>query len=75
MIEVTVNLLATFRNERFKTELQQIPEGTTVGSLVSAFGIPEKEVGMALVNGRHAPMAHPLNHGDVLHLAPWMAGG
>jgi len=75
MIEVTVHLLATFRNDRFKTELQQLAEGTTVGSLVSAFAIPEQEVGMALVNGRHAPMAHPLNHGDVLHLAPWIAGG
>ena len=75
MIEVTVSLLATFRTDRFKSELQQVPEGTTVANLVSSFGICEKEVGMALVNGRHAPMAHPLNHGDVLHLAPWIAGG
>lgn len=75
MIEVTVNLLATFRTDRFKQELQQVPEGTTVGSLVSTMGICEKEVGMALVNGRHAPMAYPLTHGDVLHLAPWIAGG
>jgi molybdopterin converting factor small subunit len=75
MIEVTVNLLATFRTDRFKDEVQQVSEGTTVGSLVSALGILEKEVGMALVNGRHAPMAHPLSHGDVLHLAPWIAGG
>ncbi len=75
MIEVTVNLLATFRTDRFKEELQQVPEGTTVGAVVSGMGITEREVGMALVNGRHAPMAHPLTHGDVLHLAPWIAGG
>lgn len=75
MIEVTVNLLATFRTDRFKKELQQLPEGTTLGNLVGSFEIPEQEVGMALVNGRHAAMAQPLNHGDVVHLAPWIAGG
>ena len=75
MIKISINLLATFRTDRFKQELQEVPLGTTLRLLIAELGIAEKEVGMALVNGRHAPMDQPLSEGDVLHLSPWIAGG
>lgn len=75
MIKISVNLLATFRADRFKQELQEVPLGTTLRLVIAELGIAEKEVGLALVNGRHAPLDHPLSDGDVLHLSPWIAGG
>lgn len=74
-MKITVNLFATFRDGRFKGELRELAEGATLRQAIAEVGIAEKEVGMALVNGRHAPLDHPLTEGDVLSLAPWLAGG
>ena len=74
-MKITINLFATFRDGRFKGEQRDLVEGTTLRQAIAEVGIAEKEVGMALVNGRHAPMEHALADGDVISLAPWLAGG
>jgi sulfur-carrier protein len=74
-IRITVNLFATFREGRFKKVKHEVPEGTTLGVAVAEIGILEEDIGMALINGRHARMEQPLSDGDILYLAPWMAGG
>ena len=52
-----------------------IPEGTTVGQVLKMLNLPEKEVKIVLINGRHADKERVLNEGDVFHVFPLMAGG
>jgi sulfur-carrier protein len=75
MIKITVNLFASFRDGRFKQEQQEVPAGITLRLAIADIGIAEKEIGMALVNGRHAPMEQALSDGDMLYLSPWIGGG
>lgn len=74
-MNITVNLFATFRNGRFKQEQRDYPEGMTFRQVVVDVGIAEGEIGMALVNGRHAPLDHPMCAGDSISLFPLMCGG
>ncbi len=74
-MKVTINLFATFRDGRFKGEQRELAEGTTLRQAIAGLGIAQGEVGMALINGRHAPLEHPLAEGDVVALAPSLAGG
>ncbi len=57
-MQITVNLFATFREGRFDTASQGYPEGTAVRGVVAELRIPERELGIVLVNGRHAEMGH-----------------
>jgi molybdopterin converting factor small subunit len=43
--------------------------------VVASLTIPEPEIGIVLVNGRHAPLAQTLNEGDTLSLFPLVGGG
>ena len=72
---LTVQLFATFRNGRFKEERMDFPDKTTLGQVVAALGISETEIGMALVNGRHASMGQELSDGHLLALFPMLTGG
>jgi len=49
-------------------------EGTTVGDVVSALGLPD-EPRVVFVNGRHAPDDRVLAQGDRLAIFPPVAGG
>jgi len=52
-----------------------IPEGATVAQALEMLNLPEKEVKILLINGRHADRESVLNEGDVFHVFPLMAGG
>jgi molybdopterin synthase sulfur carrier subunit len=69
-MKITINLFGGLRQGRCKGEQRDLAAGTTLRQAIAEVGIPEKEVGMALVNGRHAPLEHALSDGDVLALAP-----
>lgn len=74
-MQVTVKLFATFRSGRFEAELIEYPEGTTVGEVVNSINLPEKDLGIMLVNSRHVKLSHTLVDGDTLALFPLLGGG
>ncbi len=80
MIEVQVRLYATLR--RYRPELKlggsltmQVPEGTTVGELIAAIGIPPDTVRKVFSKARAVEEDHVLNDGDDVALFPPIAGG
>ncbi len=74
-MKITIELYATFRNGRFKDEQREYMDGITVGHVVDDLGIDRGEVGMALVNGRHASMEQVLSEGEVVALFSMLGGG
>jgi molybdopterin converting factor small subunit len=52
-----------------------LPDGTTVGALVAALGIPTDLTFLALVNGDDSPLERSLVAGDAVALFPPLAGG
>jgi molybdopterin synthase sulfur carrier subunit len=72
---VTVKLFATFRNGRFKEEVRQYGDGTTVSQVIHELELPEDELGAILVNARHAEEDHVLQNGDTLSIFPLVGGG
>ena len=74
-MRVTVKLFATFRKERFDAEVREVPDGANVSRIVAEVGLPEKEIGIILVNGRHANLWRALADGDTLAIFPLVGGG
>jgi molybdopterin converting factor small subunit len=74
-MRITVKLFATFRTDRFKIEEREVPSGTEVGHIVRELGIAESELGIVLVNARHAALDQHLQEGDILSLFPLVGGG
>jgi molybdopterin synthase sulfur carrier subunit len=74
-MQITVKLFATFRVGRFKAEDRNYPEGTDCRHIVADVGLKEEELGIVLVNGRHAPLEQKLLEGDALSLFPLVGGG
>lgn len=72
---ITVKLFATFRNGRFKVALQEHPSGTYCRTIVLDLGLTEEEIGVVMVNGRHAVLDHLLQESDTLSLFPLVGGG
>ena len=74
-MKITINLFATFRVGRFDQEQRDLLDGITLGQVVNEVGIAEKEIGMSLVNGCHAPLEQVLCDGDSIFLFPLLGGG
>ncbi|HZW35316.1 MAG: MoaD/ThiS family protein [Deltaproteobacteria bacterium] len=74
-MRITVKLFATFRKGRFDAEVREVPPGTTVSRIVDDVQLPERELGIILVNGRHADRSRELSDGDTLALFPLVGGG
>ena len=74
-MEVTVKLFAMFRVGRFAATTKRYQEGITPADIASELKIPEKELGIVLVNSRHAKLDHRLFEGDTLSLFPLVGGG
>jgi len=74
-MELTIQLFATFRNGRFKEAQKEFTDTINIAQVVADLGIAENEIGMALVNGRHASMVQGLSDGDLLALFPLLGGG
>ncbi len=80
MIEIQVKLYATLR--RYRPELKvgealsiQVPEGTSVGQVIAAVGIPPETVRKVFSRGRSVEEDHVLVNGDDVALFPPVAGG
>ncbi|CAG0984703.1 hypothetical protein GEOBC_02028 [Geobacteraceae bacterium] len=74
-MEITVKLFAMFRVGRFAAVTKRYEPGATPANITSELNIPEKEVGIVLVNSRHAKLDHRLLDGDTLSLFPLVGGG
>jgi molybdopterin converting factor small subunit len=74
-VQITVKLYASFKIGRFKSERRECPEGTLLVGVAGELGIPERDLGITLINGSHAKLHDPLNDGDVVSLMPRISGG
>jgi molybdopterin converting factor small subunit len=74
-VTVTVKLFASFRTGRFDVKTADYPAGTTVGDVADGLTLPRAEVGIVLINSRHAELGRQLADGDTLALFPLLGGG
>ena len=74
---ITIRLFAHYRQGRFATREQAVPDGTVIGDVIRSLGIDEARLplGIVLLNGRHRNMEFALKDGDVLSLFPKIGGG
>ncbi len=74
-MKITVKLFAYFRDNRFKIEVWEIGEGTTVGDIVDKLSINREEVGVLMINSRHTEFTVKPSTNDVLAIFPVIGGG
>ena len=74
-MHITVKLFATFRHSRFKIAGQEHPGGSVCRDIMDGLGLSEAEIGVVMVNGRHAVLDQVLREGDTLSLFPLIGGG
>ena len=74
-MQVTVKLFATLRIGRFREEVREYPEGTSIEKVIAGLDIPDCQVMITLINGKHAKPEDVLIEGDVLSLLPVVSGG
>jgi sulfur-carrier protein len=72
---VTLRLFASFQQGRFDQAPRECASGTRVGDVVDELRIPRDEIGVLLVNSRHAGFDRELSPGDVLSVFPLIGGG
>lgn len=53
----------------------ELPEASTVATVISALNMPLAEVKIIFINGVHAETDSPLHDGDRLGLIPAVGGG
>jgi molybdopterin converting factor small subunit len=74
-MRITIKLFATFRDGRYKVNIQELPEGIRVEDILQSLEITPEEVAICLVNGRDANAQTLLTDGDTLALFPPVGGG
>lgn len=58
-----------------KNALFEIAEDSTVKMLIDVLGIPEEDIKLIFVNGRHSKLTTVLSGGDRVGLFPPVGGG
>lgn len=71
----TVKLFAYFRDNRFRAEVREYPEGTTVEQVIRSLGIDLEEVGVTMINSCHCTLDQVPAEGDQLAIFPAIGGG
>ena len=71
----TVKLFAYVRDNRFRAEVREYPEGTTVEEVIRSLGIDLEEVGVTMINSRHCTLDQVPAEGDQLAIFPAIGGG
>lgn len=75
MIKVEVRLFATFRENRDKKYLFEIPVGSNILDIINRLNIDKEEASLILLNGIDGDIDRRLKDGDVLSLFPPVGGG
>lgn len=74
-MQVNVKLFATLREGRFKQEVTELENSSSVLDVLKKYELPLEEVAICLVNGRDADNEHVLKNGDTVSLFPPVGGG
>ncbi len=74
-MKVRVKLFAGFRQGRFKEVEHQFEDGITPAEIIASLGIDPDDVGVIMVNSRHADPGLCLEEDDVLAIFPVIGGG
>ena len=74
-MQITVKLFATLRNNRFKIEVHEYREGSTILQVAEALEIPKEELALTLINGISLEVDHVLKDWDTLAIFPPVGGG
>lgn len=72
---IEVRLFATFREGRGKILYLDPEKFHLAGEVTRHLGIPDAEVAIYLINGRHSKLDAPVKDGDVLAIFPPVGGG
>ena len=75
VIRVNVKLFATFRVGRFVSEVRNYPVETRIVDIIRELAIPEPEIGIIMLNSKHAEPDKQLTDGDNLGIFPLVGGG
>ncbi len=75
-MDITIKLFAYFRDGRFKEAASRFfDEGATPEEVITSLGIDMDDVGVIMVNNRHAEPDSCLQQNDVLAVFPRIGGG
>jgi molybdopterin converting factor small subunit len=74
-MKLTVRLFASFRQGRFAEAELDLPEGTSLGGLADRLAIPREEIGILMVEGRHAGLEDHPAAGSAVAIFPLLGGG
>lgn len=74
-MQITVKLFASFRVGRFSAATHECALGTRIADVIGELGIPESQVGMIMLDNRHAEPDQQLQEGANLSLFPLLGGG
>jgi len=75
MMTITIKLFAQFRIDRFKEEQRSFSAPLTCRQLLGELGIAVDELGVLMINGRHADVDTLLNDADSVGIFPLVGGG
>ena len=74
-MKLTVKLFAHFRDNRFVSEVQEYPSGTTIGEIIDRLGIDREDIGITMVNSKHCGFTDTPAEDDILAIFPLVGGG
>jgi sulfur-carrier protein len=72
---LTIKLFATLRKNRFDTATMEFPPGTTVNDIIGKLAVPQDEITLIFINGRHSDLTANPEEGDTIALFPAVGGG
>ncbi|PID76116.1 MAG: molybdopterin synthase sulfur carrier subunit [Deltaproteobacteria bacterium] len=74
-MQLTVKLFASFRDNRFKQQVMEFSQGTTVADILDFLGIDSSKVGVTMINSRHCTLDQTLCEDDIVAIFPVIGGG
>ncbi len=72
---IEIRLFATFREGREKIYYMEAEKIKKVSDALEILRIPEEEVAICLINGRHSKVDTEVKDGDILAVFPPVGGG
>ena len=74
-MNVEVRLFAYFRNNRWKKQVMEFKDGSTLADIIKEIGIELEDVSIGLLNGIDGSFDRKVKDGDILALFPPVGGG
>ena len=74
-MQLDVRLSVILRKGRFTRETVALADGGTVMDLLRQLDLPDGQVAVVVVNGRHVSKDSTLQTGDIVSLFPHVGGG